>query len=85
MRTWRRAVREEQRDQRRDTILAAAEALFLRKELADISMAEVGQRAGLAKGTLYLYFPTRETRVLWVRPRLLSGSLASGGVTAAPA
>ncbi len=64
MRTWQRAVREEQRDERRETILAAAEALFLRKELAAIGMAEVARRAGLAKGTLYLYFPTKESLFL---------------------
>lgn len=64
MRTWRRAVREEQRDERRETILAAAETLFVKKSLAAIGMAEVAQRAGLAKGTPYLYFPTKEALFL---------------------
>lgn len=64
MSAWRRAVKPEQREQRRESILAAADALFRHQDLAAISMAEVAKRASLAKGTLYLYYPSKEALFL---------------------
>ena len=43
-----------------DAILAAAAALFEEKELSDISMRDVAERAGLGKASLYHYFKTKE-------------------------
>lgn len=62
--TWKRARDDAQRHERRQTILAIASELIARESFPDINMAEVARRAGLAKGTLYLYFPTKEALFL---------------------
>lgn len=56
----RRAVTAALKDQRRDAILAAARALFCKEPFESIAMTELAAAAGLAKGTLYLYFRTKE-------------------------
>ena len=56
----RRARDAAQKAARRDDILDAAGALFDDHPTAALPMARVAERAGLAKGTLYLYFPTKE-------------------------
>lgn len=55
-----RARSAEEKSQRRDHILRAAERLWSRTAYADLSMSQVAQEAQLAKGTLYLYFDTKE-------------------------
>lgn len=55
-----RARKEEDKSSRRTSILAAARRLFARQPYAAISMDRVAAAAGLAKGTLYLYYDTRE-------------------------
>lgn len=46
--------------QRRDEILAAAFEEFAAKGYADARLDDVARRAGVAKGTLYLYFKSKE-------------------------
>jgi AcrR family transcriptional regulator len=55
-----RAVNDTEKLERRAAILAAAEALVLEQGGAQASVAEVAERTGIAKGTVYLYFRTRE-------------------------
>lgn len=62
----RRATHPEAKSERRAAILHAAEALLHRTPLGSFSVAELARRAGLAKGTLYLYFRTREEVLLAV-------------------
>lgn len=64
-----RAVDAEDREQRRTMILDAAERLFATSPNRDISMAEVAARAGLAKGTVYLYFESKEVLLLSLHER----------------
>jgi AcrR family transcriptional regulator len=45
---------------RRQAILSAARAILGEKDYHDIRMDEVARRAGTAKGTLYLYFSTKD-------------------------
>ncbi|HUA35455.1 MAG TPA: helix-turn-helix domain-containing protein, partial [Candidatus Binataceae bacterium] len=52
--------REQQKLQREQRILAAARRLFDRKGYASTSMEEVAERAGLAVGTLYNYFASKD-------------------------
>jgi AcrR family transcriptional regulator len=52
--------RERQKLERERRILAAARRLFDRKGFTDTSMEEVATRAGLAVGTLYNYFPSKD-------------------------
>jgi AcrR family transcriptional regulator len=47
-------------ERRREAILAAAAAILREKDYHDIRMDDVASRAGVAKGTLYLYFPTKD-------------------------
>ena len=52
---WRRRKDERPRD-----IIAAALALFSEKGFAGARMEAIAARAGISKGTLYLYFATKE-------------------------
>lgn len=69
----RRAYRPEQKEIRRQAILAAAQQLFLETGYPQLRMTDLADRLGLAKGTLYLYFPTKEALFLAV----LRGELAA--------
>ncbi len=55
-----RAVDEEDRQARRKSILEAARLLFREGDGRLPTAAEVAAAAGLAKGTVYLYFKTKE-------------------------
>ena len=57
---WQRARNPDQKAERVDAILAAAATLFDEKELSDISMRDLADRAGLGKASLYHYFKTKE-------------------------
>lgn len=56
----KRARKDAQKAERRETILRAAWELFQDATYSAITMAEVAERAHLAKGTLFLYFGTKE-------------------------
>jgi AcrR family transcriptional regulator len=58
-----RATDAADKEARRTSILDAAETLF-RKTLEYANVSEVAQEAGLAKGTVYLYFQTKEEMYL---------------------
>jgi AcrR family transcriptional regulator len=60
MSVGRRATGEQDKAERRRQILEAAAQLFDRSPFAAITMDAIAARAGLAKGTLYLYFRTKE-------------------------
>ncbi|MDI1444463.1 TetR/AcrR family transcriptional regulator [Polyangium sp. 6x1] len=57
---WQRAHSAEQKEQRREAILGAAAELFRERSIDDISIGEVAEHAGLAKGSVYRYFATKE-------------------------
>jgi AcrR family transcriptional regulator len=48
------------RDDKRQRILAAATAVFAERDFHRVHVSEVATRAGVGKGTLYLYFPTKD-------------------------
>lgn len=52
--------RERRKDARPPEILAAAIDLFSEKGYASTQMQEIADRAGVAKGTVYLYFKTKQ-------------------------
>ena len=56
----RRAVDTEDKQTRRASILRAARTLFKRNDGRLPTAAEIAAAAGLAKGTVYLYFKTKE-------------------------
>jgi len=55
-----RAMEASEKDERKQQILKAAASLFAASGFEQISMAEVARSAGIAKGTVYLYFKTKE-------------------------
>ena len=56
----RRARSAEQKALRRQAVLDAAETYFLEVGYEAFSMTQLAKKAGVVKGTLYLYFKTRE-------------------------
>ncbi len=68
-----RAMQAEDKQERRDAILDAAEQLLLDAPDHMASVAEVAEEAGLAKGTVYLYFPGKDELLLAVHERAIDG------------
>lgn len=60
---------------RHGEILEAARRVFARRGFADASVEAIAQEAGLAKGTLYLYYPSKRA-IYWAALR--HGLLALG-------
>jgi Transcriptional regulator len=60
----RRAGGELEKDVRRSEILARADELFRDRSFEELRMADLAADLGLAKGTLYLYFPSKESLFL---------------------
>jgi AcrR family transcriptional regulator len=60
----KRARTPEQKSDRRETILSTAKVLFMEAGYEGFSMGLLSKRAGVAKGTLYLYFGTKEEVLL---------------------
>lgn len=69
--TLKRARSTEAKAERRETIVAAADIMLRETGFDDFSMAGLAKRAGVAKGTLYLYFQTREEVFLELTNRLM--------------
>jgi AcrR family transcriptional regulator len=60
----KRARSHEAKSLRREEILEAAARAWAGSSFDTLTMVEVARRARLAKGTLYLYFPTKEALLL---------------------
>lgn len=56
----RRAMNAGQKERRRDDVINAARRLCVDSDMSGLSMDAIAREAGLAKGTLYLYFRTKE-------------------------
>lgn len=61
--------KEREKQQRRDAIIDAAEKVFFRKGIEIATMDEVAETAELSKGTLYLYFKSKQDLYLAVTKR----------------
>ena len=70
MKIKQRARSASEKLEREDSILTATEILLRQSGYGSMTMQEVATAAGLAKGTLYLYFTSRESLVLAVYGRL---------------
>ena len=68
-----RAIQAEAKQERHHAILDAAERLLTRSQDRMANVAEVADEAGLAKGTVYLYFPSKEELLLAVHERNIDG------------
>ena len=70
MKPMQRARSETEKLEREGSILTATEILLRESDYDSMTMQAVATAAGLAKGTLYLYFTSRESLVLAVHGRL---------------
>ncbi|MEA1875230.1 MAG: TetR/AcrR family transcriptional regulator [Bacteroidota bacterium] len=64
--------KEREKEQRRKDIIDAAEKVFFKKGLNNSTMDEVAKEAELSKGTLYLYFKSKEDIHFEIRTRALN-------------
>jgi AcrR family transcriptional regulator len=69
LKSRRRARSPDAKSARRAQILDGAVALLENVELDAVVMSEVARKAGVAKGTLYLYFRTKEELLLGLLER----------------
>jgi AcrR family transcriptional regulator len=69
--------RQRRKDARPQELLDAALALFVERGFAATKAEEVAQRAGVSKGTLYLYYPSKEELFKAVIERSLSSRVAA--------
>jgi AcrR family transcriptional regulator len=71
-------VRQRRKDARPQELLEAALALFVEKGFAATRAEEVARRAGVSKGTLYLYYPSKEELFKAVVRHNLTSLIAEG-------
>ncbi len=64
-----RAISSDEKLERREAILDAAIELLAKDDYHDISIARIARKAGLAKGTIFLYFKTKEELFLQLQVR----------------
>ncbi len=70
--------RQRRKEARPQELLDAALALFVEKGFAATRAEEVAQRAGVSKGTLYLYYPSKEELFKAVVRQNLGALIAEG-------
>lgn len=71
-------LRQRRKEARPQELLDAALALFVEKGFAATRSDEVAVRAGVSKGTLYLYYPSKEELLKAVIQQNLSQLIAEG-------
>jgi AcrR family transcriptional regulator len=71
-------ARQRRKEARPQELLDAALALFVEKGFAATRSEEVAARAGVSKGTLYLYYPSKEELLKAVIEQSLSQMIAHG-------
>jgi len=73
-------ARQRRKEARPQELLDAALALFVEKGFAATRSEEVAARAGVSKGTLYLYYPSKEELLKAVISQGLGREIASAAV-----
>ena len=76
-------IRRRRKQARRNELLDAALALFVEKGFADTRTEEIAARAGVSKGTIYLYFSSKEEMLKAVIARQVSSRISMGAQQAA--
>src|SRR5213076_2188762 len=71
-----RSLRERQRQERAALILGVAQDVFADKGYYDASIDEIAARAGIAKGTVYLHFASKEDLLVALVERQINEFLA---------
>lgn len=75
MKRYQRARSEEQRAERRQTILRTATAMLKEMPVSELSLNELSRRVGLAKSNVLRYFESREAVLLDVLAHAAGGFL----------
>jgi len=57
-------------EERKDQIMNAAEEVFTQKGFSDARMDDIAQETGLSKGTLYLYYKSKDDLIIAILDRL---------------
>jgi AcrR family transcriptional regulator len=78
-------------EERKDQIMNAAEEVFSQKGFSDARMDDIAEETGLSKGTLYLYYKSKDNLILAILDRIFQREfkafetldLASTGATEA--
>ena len=72
-----RARKDEDKQERRQAMVDVAWRMFQESPYSTITMADIAEKSGLAKGTVYLYFETREELFLAVQLQQLEECFAA--------
>jgi AcrR family transcriptional regulator len=72
-----RPPRRQTPDVRREQLLNAAETVLVREGLRSTTVADVAVEAGVAKGTTYLYFRSKDELIAALRARYLERFIAA--------
>src|ERR1700741_3101509 len=64
-----RSLKEKQRREGEELILKEAEEMLMEKGYYETSIDEIAARVGIAKGTVYLHFPSKEDLVVAILMR----------------
>lgn len=59
-----RSLKEKQRQERENLILQVAEEVLVERGYYETSIDEIASRVGIAKGTVYLHFPSKEDLIV---------------------
>ncbi|HEU5375842.1 MAG TPA: TetR/AcrR family transcriptional regulator [Ktedonobacteraceae bacterium] len=70
------SLKEKQRQEREALILQMAEEVLMEKGYYEASIDEIASRVGIAKGTVYLHFPSKEDLVVAILRRDIQQLLA---------
>ena len=73
-------LRQRRKEARPQELLDAALSLFVEKGFVATRSEEVAARAGVSKGTLYLYYPSKEELLKAVIRQQLSSEIAAGAL-----
>jgi AcrR family transcriptional regulator len=61
-------------EERKAQIMDAAQEVFIQKGIDEARMDDIAQQTGLSKGTLYLYFKSKENLVTAILDRIFAGA-----------
>lgn len=70
-RTAPTSLKERQRQEREELILKVAEEVLYERGYYETSIDEIASRVGIAKGTVYLHFPSKEDLVVAIFTRYM--------------
>lgn len=68
--------REQQKQERRNTIIEVAKAMILEKGIQELQLQDVADAAGIGIATFYRYFPNKELLIIAVNNQIVEQMLA---------